>query len=983
MKQLLPVVVLFVSLTAALAQSPPAASLRGTVVDPSGAAVPGTVVQLLGPGGEQRATTNDSGQYTFRSVPPGQYKLRAIAKGFSVTEMEDLPIEKPTVLDLHLVIEANTQVVNVEDEVNRVSTDPSSNGSALVLKEKELAALSDDPDELSQELQAMAGPSTGPNGGQIYIDGFTGGNLPPKASIREVRINSNPYSPEYDRPGFGRIEIFTKPGMDTIRGQFFMQYNKEALNARSPLLAQSKRPPYQSRFFGLNLTGPIKKQKASFTFNFEHRLIDENAFILATTLDTNLNPTTVNQAIVTPQTRTTYNPRIDYAINASNTLVVRYQDTQIGYDKKGVGDFTLATGAYNEKETERTVQVTETAVLSPAAINETRLQYMRAGMTNTGDSTTPSINVQGAFVGGSPTIGNSSDLANSWELTNTSTWTHGAHTIKWGGRLRQSLLSDTSLTNFAGTFTFFGGTGPELDANNQPILGTSEDLTALERYRRTLLFQQMGLPVAEIQALGGGPSQFSLSAGTPTTSVHQFDIGLFVNDDWRARPNVTVSYGLRYEAQTNHGDLSDFAPRIGVAWGVDAHGGRSAKTVLRAGFGTFYDRIDDTVTLQALRFNGLTQQSYLIVNPAFYPIVPSADSLAGSAQPQQLQLVDPNLRAARNYQTSVGVDRQVNRYARVSVTYINSRGVHLENTRNINAPIDGINPFGSPGIREYTESAGFSRTNQVIVNPNINYKKLFLFGFYALSYGKDNNEGQPANPYNLQAEWGPSSFADVRHRMVVGTSLPLPFKFSVSPFVFMSSGRPYDITIGQDIFDTGFTTERPALVGGLGQGACDASGYTFKAGYGCFNLNPGLNAATIERNSGRGPAQVNLNLRLARVWSFGNKGESGPAEQDGPRPGGGPMGGGERHGGGGGMRGGMGRGPGGPGMFGGSSSGKKYNLMLSISARNILNHPNYAPPSGDLSSEYFGEYRSLAGFGPMGAASTYNRRIDVQLRFMF
>ena len=103
------------------------------------------------------------------------------------------------------------------------STDPTSNGTALVLGEKELAALSDDPDELSDELQAMAGPGGGPNGGQIYVDGFTGGNMPPKSSIREVRINSNPYSTEYDRPGFGRIEIFTKPGSDKIRGQLFFQ----------------------------------------------------------------------------------------------------------------------------------------------------------------------------------------------------------------------------------------------------------------------------------------------------------------------------------------------------------------------------------------------------------------------------------------------------------------------------------------------------------------------------------------------------------------------------------------------------------------------------------------------------------------------------------------------------------------------------------------------------------------------------------------
>jgi hypothetical protein len=218
--------------------------------------------------------------------------------------------------------------------------------------------------------------------------------------------------------------------------------------------------------------------------------------------------------------------------------------------------------------------------------------------------------------------------------------------------------------------------------------------------------------------------------------------------------------------------------------------------------------------------------------------------------------------------------------------------------------------------------------------------------------------------------------------MVVGTSLPLIYKFSVSPFLFMSSGSPYNITTGQDLFDTGFTTARPALMSGLSQGACQDSGYTYSAGFGCFNLNPAPGVATIERNSGRGPAIVNLNLRLSRTWSFGSKGESsGPGDRMG-----GPMRmGGPRGGGGGGPRGGGMRGGGGPppGMFGGSS-GKKYSLTLSISARNVLNHPNYAAPSGDLSSPYFGEYRALTGgFGPMSSASTYNRRIDVMLRFTF
>ncbi|MGA2131783.1 MAG: carboxypeptidase-like regulatory domain-containing protein [Bryobacteraceae bacterium] len=960
----------------AFAQTAP--NLRGVVTDPSGASVPGALVQLRGPGVDRRAQTDNAGKYAFDAVKPGKYTVRFIAQGFTLMERKNVEIVDSATLDAQLTIASESQVVNVEAEANNVSTDTAENGDALVLKEKELAALSDDPDELSQQLQALAGPGGGPDGAQIYIDGFTGGNLPPKSSIREVRINSNPYAPEFDRPGFGRIQIFTKPGSDTFRGQAFMQYNKEALNSRSPLLDQSKRPPYQQRFFGGSFSGPIKKSKASFGFDAEHRTIDENAFILATTLDSNLNPLTINQAILTPQFRTTLAPRLDYSINSNNSLTVRYQNTRVELDKEGVGSFSLADQAYNQASSENTLQVTENAVLSANAINETRFQFMRSALNNVADNATPALIVQGAFQSGGPQIGNSSTITNNWELTNTSTYTKGRHVFKWGGRVRQSFLDDTSLNNFGGTFTFFGGIGPELDAENQPIAGTSEELTALQVYQRTLLFEQAGWNAAAIRAAGGGATQFSLNAGIPAALLNQLDAGLFVNDDCRVRPNLTFSYGLRYEAQTNIGDHGDFAPRLAMAWGVDGGANKAAKTVLRAGFGVFYDRIGITDSLNALRYNGLTQQSYLILNPDFFPTVPSLASLSDNAQPQQLQQIDGGIKAPRNYQGSIGLDRQINQHFRLNATYVESRGVHLERAVDINAPIDGVYPYGNPGQRLLTESVGFSRSHMLFVSPNVNVGRIFLFGFYGLSYGMDDNEGAPANPYDLHAEWGPSSFSDIHHRLLLGSSLPLPLKFTISPFFLVQSGTPYDITTGIDLNGDGFAAERPALVAGLNAATCSGGSLIYATGYGCFNLEPAAGATTIGRNSGRGPGMINLGLRLARTWSFGHSGESGsPQGMMGPPPGGGGM-----RGGGGPPGGGP---PGGgppPGMFG-AASGHKYNLTLSVNARNALNHPNYGTPDGDLTSPYFGEYRSLAGFGPFGSPSTYNRKIDLQLRFAF
>ena len=989
----------FVSLSApfALRGQSATASLRGTITDPSGALVPQALVQLRGRGGEHRSMTDDSGRYTFPTLPAGKYNVRVIAKGFTVGERGDLEISGQTTFDFQLTIEAASQVLNVEDEANRVgvSTDPNSNGGALVLGQKELQALSDDPDELSQQLQAMAGPGAGPEGGQIYIDGFTGGNLPPKSSIREIRINSNPFSPEYDRPGFGRIEIFTKPGTDAFHGQVFFQYNNQYFNTRSPLYVQSSSlPPYKNLFFGGNLSGPIKRGKASFTLDFERRGITENAFILATDLDASLIPQTVNQALLTPQTRTTVSPRVDYAINANNTLVVRYQNVRIGLDNQGAGSFNLPSTAYNEASTEQSVQATETAVLSPSLISEARFQYLRSASKYTGAGNDPSISVPGAFTSGSATVGDSNNRTNKWELSNMTTLTHGTHTIKWGGRLRQSFNNDYAVNNFNGTFTFLGGQGQALDANGQPIPGTSINLTALQAYQLTLLLQQKGLSAPQIRAAGGGASFFSIGAGTPLTRVSQFDIGLFANDDWRIKPNFTLSYGLRYETQTNISDFGDWSPRLGIAWGLDGRANKPAKTVLRAGFGIFYDRLADTNTLNSIRYNGVTQQSYLISEPNFFPVVPPLSLLAGTLAPQTLQLLAPDFKAPRTYQANIGVDRQINSHVRLSANYINSRGVHLLRQTDANAPLPGTNtyPYGDDTVRILTESVGFSRTSQLFINPTVNYKKLFLFGFYALSYGKDDNEGMPADPYNLRAEWGPSSFGDVRHRAVLGTGIPLPWKITATPFFNASSGTPYNITTGlPDPSGDGSAVQRPALVD-LSSSACTGASSKYAPGFGCFNLNPAAGTTTLERNAGRGPASVNLSMRLSRTWGFGSFGESGPADKDAPPPGiggvrGGPGPGGPGGGGpGGGGPGGGGPPPGGPppsGIFG-SSSAKRYNLTLTIMAMNVLNHPNFASPNGDLSSPFFGQSLSLqGGFGPEGASSTYDRKISLQLRLTF
>src|SRR5215212_9500460 len=290
MKNIVLLIALCLSIPGVLVAQQRAGSLMGQVLDELGGAIVGASVTAIdGKGVEKSVVTNDAGSYTINGLAPGKYIVRAINAGFAMTETPDVEItaSKPVQLDITLKVAIEEQKVTVAADNRELNTEPENNAGAVVLKGDDIDALPDDPDDLAAALQALAGPSAGPNGGQIFVDGFTGGRLPPRASIREVRINSNPFSAEYDRLGFGRIEILTRPGTDRYRGQVSFNFNDEALNARNPFAPS--RPPIQTRQYGGNFGGPIKKGKASFFVDFDKRDVDDETLIVARVLDANGN----------------------------------------------------------------------------------------------------------------------------------------------------------------------------------------------------------------------------------------------------------------------------------------------------------------------------------------------------------------------------------------------------------------------------------------------------------------------------------------------------------------------------------------------------------------------------------------------------------------------------------------------------------------------------------------------------------------------
>jgi len=999
------------TLTCALAQ--PTGIVKGTLADDSGAVIPAVNVTLTGNGATKSVTTQADGTYTFGNVAPGQYTLSVTLAGFA-------PFTKPVVVTagaavqtaIQLAIRTEKQEVTVQDQAGpSIDVQPDNNATAIVIKGADLDALPDDPDDLSDALQALAGPGAGPNGGQIYIDGFSGGQLPPKESIREIRVNQNPFSAEYDRLGFGRIEILTKPGTDKLHGSAMLMDGDGIFNSRNPFA--NNKPDYSTRMWSGNVGGSLSK-KASFFLDFNRRDLQNNSIVVGQFFDaTTLTQSNINTAVLSPSHFMIIAPRFDYALSTNNTLTVRAEQRTNSNENAGVGGTRLpapySSLAYNSKGNGQNIMVTESSILNSKVVNETRFQYFRNSNQQFGN-TLPQINVAGSFVTGGNGIGNPRDVSKHLELQNNTSIAHGAHTIRFGFRARRESDQSYNPSGMYGSFSFLGGAAPQLNALNQIVTDAAGNaqtvtLTSLQQYERNVLLASAGFTPAQIQTLGGGPSRFNIQTGQSYISGERYDVGPFVQDDWRARPNLTISAGLRYEVQTLLADHADVAPRLGFAWAPgNAKNGRQ-KTVIRGGFGLFYDRINLNLFDNAELNNGVNRLSYTVYNPLTYPSLPSLSTL--TAGQNSITRIDPNLRSSYAMQGALGLERQLPRNTTVALTYSFNRTVHTLQSVPVNAPLpgtynptlplnagNGLYPYGyAAGNIFETESGGFFQQHQLIANFNTQFsKKVSLFGNYSLNYAKDL-PGTPTNPYNFAADWGRSEM-DRRHNFILAGNIVAPLGLRFAPFITLRSGQPYDVLAGQDLYGDTLLNARAALISSTDCTGIVRSGNTICSPFGTFGSTYAVNGSTalVPRNYLTMPGLVSVNLRLSRVFGFGGGPKKGDASAQGMpgMPSAGVMGmaggGGHGHGGPGGPGGGMGGGMMG-GMMGGGSTEHPYNLTLMVNVENIFNHFNPGGYDGTITSPYFLQATSVntgfggGGFGGGGAAN--NRRVQLGIRFTF
>ncbi|HYO62428.1 MAG TPA: TonB-dependent receptor, partial [Pyrinomonadaceae bacterium] len=869
-------------------------SVRVQAVDELGGALINATVVCLGADGVPRpAAHKGEGVYEASGLPPGKYTLNLAMAGFSPGTVDDVEVVAGRVTTLKVTLRVTIEeAVSVEVQGD-LSTAPEDNAGSIVIRGDDLDALPDDPEDLTNALRAMAGPSAGPGGAQFYVDGFSASAPPSKQSIREVRINQNPFSAEYDRLGFARVDIFTRAGANDFHGQGFFNFGDESLNSRNPFAP--RRFPWQARNFGGGINGPLVRNRTSFFLDFERRETDDNALINATVLDDAFNPQPLSLSILTPNRRNSFSARVDHRIDKDHNLTARYSHVRVRFQNAGVGDFALPSRAFDRANSEQVLQLSETAVLSPSVVNVARLQYSRLRRELEGDNTVPALVVLDAFTGGGSQVGLTFARENRWELQDQVVWATGRHTVKFGARLRHESLSDSSPSNFGGTFTFAGGFEPQLDADNRPVLDASGQpvlvpITSIERYRRTLLFQSLNRTPEEIRALGGGATQFSISAGEPETSVGQFDVGLYVQDDWRVRPNLTLSAGLRYETQNNIGSNLNFAPRLSFAWAPRQGNRRQPLTVIRGGFGVFYERVDADLTLRARRFDGLRQQNFIINSPDFFPFVPSPETLAGARTSQTTRPLAGDLRTPYLMQFALGVERQLPHEFVLTTTYIRTRRLRGLRSRNVNAPLpgtfspddpeSGLRPFGDIGNIFEVESTAVLNQQQLVFNLNGRFRRsLTVFATYAL--GKIENDALdfsvfPANSYDLRGEYGRSAL-DIRHRFTLGGTIRAPWDINLNPFIVAFSSRPFNITTGRDTNGDAIFAERPAFATDLSRPG------VMVTPFGAFDPNPLPGQEIIPRNFGTAPAFFTTNLRISKVFSFGVIPTEAPAPTP-PRP---------------------------------------------------------------------------------------------------
>ena len=815
-------------------------TLRVIVLDQTGAAIAGAPVRVTPAGGTPLHFASDNrGEAVLTGLAPGRVQLHVESPGFAPHDAE-MSVRRGS----------NTRTVTlrlaaIEEELVVSERDGGGRGNAFTttLNEDDLAGLPDDPDEFEEALRMMAG------GDAVFqVNGFRGGRLPPKNQIQQVRFRTNAYGAENHEAGHAFVDVITKPGASGWAGGVNAGLRDDVLNARNAF-AQARTPEQFRRFSG-NVSGPLRRERTSLFFGVDGNDAYDSQTVVAETLDGR-----VADQIRRPVSRAEVTAGVAHALTARQTLRLEYQHRDETRRNLGVGDFSLLDRAFTRETGLHQVRASLNSVLGKAAFNELRVEVKVEDTAQRSGSADPAVTVIDAFAAGGAGVDSDRALT-SLELANNTDFTIGKHVFRAGVRLEAGAYQLLDARNANGTFTF----------------------GSLEAFRT------------------GRPNTYTRRLGSVETSFSQYQVGLYIQDDFRIGKDLSLSLGIREELQTHVADRSNVMPRAGFSWNPFG-----IKATIRGGYGIFHDWFGAELYDQSLRVDGVAQRDLLILDPG-YP-----DPFTGSAAvvlPGGRVQIDPGLRMPSVHQFSIGAERMFRDAFTVQASYMRQDGRNQLRSINLNAPdAHGVRPEPGVGTIAQIESTGRLESNRMYLSANyrIAQTRTMLGVNYILAATKnhaDNALSLPADSRNPDAEWGPAA-QDVRHRIFTILNFPLPQGVRGNIISQAQSGLPYSITTGRDDNGDGVSNDRPAGIG---------------------------------RNTGRGAWRWDLHARVSRGFGFGGEREGGDGPMIRSRVGGDD----------------------GPVMMTMERSNARFRVDFYVQGFNLLNRTNYLNFSGNQQSPFFG-----------------------------
>jgi hypothetical protein len=876
-----------------LLQTPRDARVTVTVVDQTGAVIQNATVTAtaLDASGTptQPAQSNDKGMATIGNMAPGVYDIHVEFPGFEPRVLKGVRVKSGD--NKHaavLTIQGFQDSVTVSRDAREIASDRRATFGTALTREQ-IAALSDDPDEMAQQLQDMAGGNA-----VIRVDSFEGGRLPPKTAIKAIHITRDAFAAENHFAGGLFIDIITQPGIGPLRTNINTRLRSGSLNgtpAPLPQGTQQLRGPEQFQNYSGGIGGSLVKQKASFSINAQSNTAYDTPYYNYYTPDRVL---VEGLAPRRPRDEVFLFGLFDYAISRDQTLRVNYQHNQSTAKNLGIGGLDQLERGYSSEDGGHNLRIQEAGPLGRRFFINTRagLNWSNSDQHSLFES--PTIRVLEGFNSGGQQRSQDID-SKSLNLQSDLDYVRGIHSVRTGLQINAVRYRSHDAQNYLGTYTF----------------------ESIAQYNL------------------GRPRSYTIRIGDPNLAYNNVQAGFYVQDDVRVRKNLTLSPGVRYEAQTHLSDYDNFGPRFGVTYSP----GKSGKLTLRASAGIFYDWLSTGIYEQTLRVDGYRQRELNILNPS-YPVPPTD---GGTTSATNRYLLADGLQMQRNSRVSAGFDRGLTKMVRVNATYAYVRGVNLMRGLNLNGPVDGVRPdpefanvievTGDAASRQHSLNVGatvnFNVTSGAptmatnagdvakvltsVINsatatgpatraplpPRWNWRRMQMFvnGFFGRNL--NNTDGAFATPATgvLASEWGPAPF-DIRRRFNVSWSSTQLRNLNANIGFNVSSAQPFNYTAGVDTNRDLIFNDRPDGVG---------------------------------RNAARGSVQWNMNGFFSYGWSFGKSATQMPGGVMIRSEGGAMM-----------------------AMAGPASSAGRVRLSLNVNVQNLTNHTNFGGYVYQLTSPSYG-----------------------------